>query len=121
VGPRARSGRGSEEKNSQPLPGLEPPITQVAAQRYITALSRLLNRYELILNSFDTRQNPSSSFGDEASGRTDRHNLTIIRSFNALWTKNAHKIHAATRTCAYNWDIIFFWFAKCIDYIACQY
>jgi hypothetical protein len=25
-GPQNRSGRGGEEKNSQPLPGLEPPI-----------------------------------------------------------------------------------------------
>jgi hypothetical protein len=25
-GPRSRSGHGGEEKNSQPLPGLEPPI-----------------------------------------------------------------------------------------------
>jgi hypothetical protein len=25
-GPQSQSGRGGEEKNSQPLPGLEPPI-----------------------------------------------------------------------------------------------
>jgi hypothetical protein len=30
---QSRSGRGSEEKNSQPLPGLEPPIIQLVAQR----------------------------------------------------------------------------------------
>jgi hypothetical protein len=28
-----RSGRGGEEKNYQPLPGLEPPIIQPVAQR----------------------------------------------------------------------------------------
>jgi hypothetical protein len=28
-GPQSRSGRGGEEKNSQPLPGLEPPIRTV--------------------------------------------------------------------------------------------
>jgi hypothetical protein len=31
-GPQRRSGRGGEEKNSQPLPGLEPLITQPIAQ-----------------------------------------------------------------------------------------
>jgi hypothetical protein len=38
--PQSLSGRGGEEKNSQPLPGL--PIIQPAAQRYTTELSRLL-------------------------------------------------------------------------------
>jgi hypothetical protein len=37
-GPQNRSGRGGEEKNSQPLLGLEPPIIQ----SYTTELSRLL-------------------------------------------------------------------------------
>jgi hypothetical protein len=40
--PYSRSGRGGEEKNSQPLPELEPPIIQPAAQRYTAELSRLL-------------------------------------------------------------------------------
>jgi hypothetical protein len=31
-----RSGRGGEEKNSQPLPGLEPPIIQPVAQHSTT-------------------------------------------------------------------------------------
>jgi hypothetical protein len=35
-GPQSRSGRGGEEKNSQPLLGLEPPIIQPVAQRYTT-------------------------------------------------------------------------------------
>jgi hypothetical protein len=39
--PQSRSGRGGEEKNSEPLPGLEPPIIQSIAQRYTTELSRL--------------------------------------------------------------------------------
>jgi hypothetical protein len=34
------SGRGGEEKNSQPLPGLEPPVIQLVAQRYTTELCR---------------------------------------------------------------------------------
>jgi hypothetical protein len=33
-GPQSRSGPGGEEKNSQPLPGLEPPIIQPVVQRY---------------------------------------------------------------------------------------
>jgi hypothetical protein len=32
--------RGGEEKNSQPLPWLEPPIMHPVAQRYTTELSR---------------------------------------------------------------------------------
>jgi hypothetical protein len=39
--PQRRSGRGEEEKNSQPLPRLELPIIQPVAQRYTTELSRL--------------------------------------------------------------------------------
>jgi hypothetical protein len=41
-GPQSRSGRGGEEKNSQPLPGLKPLIIQPAAQRCTTELSRLV-------------------------------------------------------------------------------
>jgi hypothetical protein len=37
-----QSGHGGEEKNFQPLPGLEPPIIQHVAQRYTTELSWLL-------------------------------------------------------------------------------
>jgi hypothetical protein len=40
-GLRSQSGRGGEEKNSEPLSGLEPPLIQVVAQRYTTELSRL--------------------------------------------------------------------------------
>jgi hypothetical protein len=36
-----RAEHGSEEKNSQHVTGLEPPIIQPVAQRYITELSRL--------------------------------------------------------------------------------
>jgi hypothetical protein len=39
-GPQSRFGRGGEEKNSQPLPGLEPPIIQSVAQRYTAELRR---------------------------------------------------------------------------------
>jgi hypothetical protein len=41
-GPQSRSGRGGEEENSQPLPGLEPPIIQPVALPYTTELSRIL-------------------------------------------------------------------------------
>jgi hypothetical protein len=43
--PQSRSGSGGE-KNSQPLPGLEPLIIQPVAQRYTTELSRLLMKRE---------------------------------------------------------------------------
>jgi hypothetical protein len=46
-GPQSRSGRGGE-KNSQPLPALEPPIFQPVAQRYTTELSRLLVYYQIL-------------------------------------------------------------------------
>jgi hypothetical protein len=41
-GPQSRVGRRGEEKNSQPLPGLETPLTQPVARRYTTELSRLI-------------------------------------------------------------------------------
>jgi hypothetical protein len=41
--PQNRSGRGGEEKNSQPLQRLEPPINEPIAQLCITELSRLLS------------------------------------------------------------------------------
>jgi hypothetical protein len=42
IGLHNPSGRDGEEKNSHPLPGLEPPIIQRVAQRHTTELSRLL-------------------------------------------------------------------------------
>jgi hypothetical protein len=45
-GPQSRSGHGGEEKNSQPLPGLEPPIIQPVAHSYTTESSRIIgNEY----------------------------------------------------------------------------
>jgi hypothetical protein len=40
-GLQSRSRYGGEEKNSQPPPGIEPPIIQAAAQYYTTELSQL--------------------------------------------------------------------------------
>jgi hypothetical protein len=45
-GPQNRSGCGGEEKISQPLPRLEPPIIQPETQRYNIELSRLFCRRE---------------------------------------------------------------------------
>jgi hypothetical protein len=42
-GPHNQSGRGGKEKNSQPLPGLEPQIIQPVAQRYTAELTQLLS------------------------------------------------------------------------------
>jgi hypothetical protein len=41
-GPQSRSGCGGEEKISQPLLGVVPPIIKPVTQRYTTELSRLL-------------------------------------------------------------------------------
>jgi hypothetical protein len=41
-GSQSRSGRGGEEKNSEPLPGLEPSNIQAVAQRYTIELPRLI-------------------------------------------------------------------------------
>jgi hypothetical protein len=35
-GLQSRSGRGSEEKNSQPLPGLEPPTIQLVSKLFLS-------------------------------------------------------------------------------------
>jgi hypothetical protein len=56
VVPQSRSGHGAEEKNSQPLPTLEPPIIQPVAQRYTTELPRLLGQNNVyIINNFLSR------------------------------------------------------------------
>jgi hypothetical protein len=44
-GPQSRSGHGGEEINSQPPPGIEPPIIQPVVQQYTTELSRFLSIY----------------------------------------------------------------------------
>jgi hypothetical protein len=40
-------GHGGEEKNSQPLAGLKPPIIQPVAQHYTTETCRLLEIYQV--------------------------------------------------------------------------
>jgi hypothetical protein len=42
-GHQNQPGHGGEEKNSQPLLGLEPPIIQPIAQHYTTELSTVTN------------------------------------------------------------------------------
>jgi hypothetical protein len=48
-GPQSWSGYGGEEKNSLPLPGLEPLVIHPVAQCYITELSRLLMMMMIII------------------------------------------------------------------------
>jgi hypothetical protein len=56
-GLQSRSGRGGEEVNSQPLPGLEPPIIQPVVQRYTTELyCHTLNNKILQTVSFQCRE-----------------------------------------------------------------
>jgi hypothetical protein len=50
-GPQSRSGRGDEEQNFQPLPGLEPPIIQPVAQRYTSELFRLRGTFWDLIKS----------------------------------------------------------------------
>jgi hypothetical protein len=57
-----RSGRGGEEKNSQPLPGLEPPIIQLVHQCYTAELSRLLTNREAGLNKRKLAEDCENSF-----------------------------------------------------------
>jgi hypothetical protein len=47
-GPLSQLGHGGEEKNSQLLPGLEPPVIQPIAQGYITELSWLYRKMSKI-------------------------------------------------------------------------
>jgi hypothetical protein len=49
-GPQNRSGRGGEDKNSRPLPELEPPIIQPVVQRYTTELYITLYWNRIIRN-----------------------------------------------------------------------
>jgi hypothetical protein len=49
-GPQSRFGRGGEEKTSQPLPGLEPPLIQLIAQRYTTELARLPYKIDALIS-----------------------------------------------------------------------
>jgi hypothetical protein len=55
-GPQSQSGCSGEEKNSRPLPGLEPPIIQPVAQRCTTELSRLLS-----IKSYKYKFKPNNS------------------------------------------------------------
>jgi hypothetical protein len=54
-GSQSRTGRGGEEKNSQRLPGLKPPIIQLTAQRYTTELSRLIIYKIFLLRFFEVQ------------------------------------------------------------------
>jgi hypothetical protein len=59
-GPQSRSGRGGEEKNFQPLPGLEPPIIQPAVQHFTTEIfwlgahEKCQSLYSVMLLRFET-------------------------------------------------------------------
>jgi hypothetical protein len=69
--PQSRSGRGCEEKNSPPLPGLEAPIIQTVAQGYTTELSLLFlalvtigRRFLCIEMSIMNRPSPNTNFSE---------------------------------------------------------
>jgi hypothetical protein len=52
-GPQSRFGRGGEESNPQPLPGLDTPLIQAVVQCYSTVLCRLLN--DMLLEEINPR------------------------------------------------------------------
>jgi hypothetical protein len=84
-GPQSRSGRGGEEKNSQPLPGFEPPIIQPVVQRYTTELSRLHYRWYEI--KYYERVVSSVGF-NEAEGfirNAERHTGFVRRHLLVEW------------------------------------
>jgi hypothetical protein len=54
AGLQSWSGHGGDEKNSKPLPGLEPPIIQPVVQRYTIEVSQLLKMEAKIINYFAT-------------------------------------------------------------------
>jgi hypothetical protein len=51
-GPQNRFGHGGEEKNSQPLPGLEPPNIQPVAQRYTTTLFKEVLQIQVLAGAW---------------------------------------------------------------------
>jgi hypothetical protein len=57
-GPQSRSGRGDEEKNSQPPPGIEPRSSSSYSVAIPTELSRLL--FEIISESNERKQKDSN-------------------------------------------------------------
>jgi hypothetical protein len=63
-GPQSRSGHGGEEKNSQALPGLEPPIIQRTTNNTATSYDLFLAQagYEVMSSSLcNFLHDPSSS------------------------------------------------------------
>jgi hypothetical protein len=56
-GPQSRSGRGGEEKNSQPLPGFEPPVIQPVPRSYTTEIAQLLiGQYDIKMLKLSLQQ-----------------------------------------------------------------
>jgi hypothetical protein len=66
-GPHGRSGHGGEGKNSQPLPGLEPPIIKPVAQRYTTEISWLLGCTNVYIGWTCSLDEGKNSFDGEST------------------------------------------------------
>jgi hypothetical protein len=76
-GPHSQYRHGGEEKNSQPLPGLEPPIIQPVVQRYTTELSRLIQG----------RVKQKTHFGGKASWQRSTRRPNTLASFSFTRSK----------------------------------
>jgi hypothetical protein len=64
---QSRSGRGGEEKNSHPLPGLEPAAIQPVAQRYTTELYTADNEDRSIIDKYGLLDTITSSQNTEST------------------------------------------------------
>jgi hypothetical protein len=82
-----RSGHGGKEKISEPLPGLDPPIIQPVAQRYITELSRLLRR-----------RDTECKFNTRHQSAVEIHNIKInnksLEKVMITWERQLHSRRA---------------------------
>jgi hypothetical protein len=85
-GPQSRSGRGGEEKNSQPLPGFEPPIIQPIAQRYTSDLSRLLKGKVVPVLFQPSTMQPRRTGGVEAQLQDVRLTNPVLRGQSSRCT-----------------------------------
>jgi hypothetical protein len=104
-----RCGSDGKEKNSQPFPGLEPPIIQPVAQSYTTELSQFLTLlYEDVSKSF-------------RPGRLERELQMVKRSANRysciaiLWVSLVS--FSTTNLCVASSECYYFF----IDSIGVQY
>jgi len=103
-GTQSRSERGSKEKNSQPLPGLEYPFIQPVAKRYTTELSWLKTLKKVNFypgNDLKTAQEirkhySGSPDGQEVTSYKPLIQLTMVKSRSVSWLGDQHALGGRT-------------------------